>query len=229
MGFLCDESARKTAALSPLCIGSLWVFEHLRPEEVKAIIGIAQPRQYKKRQIIFTQGDPASEMFLVRYGRVKMSRLSSEGNELTLDIMKSGDFVGEQALEESFTYPFTATSIEETLAFSFSKGAFEELILEYPNIGLQLIKKLTRRINWLASRAEIMTSSTLEDRLLKVLSTVALEHGEQSSHGIVIQFPLTHEELSFLVGAHRVSVTKAMKNLKESGKLVQQGKKLSLS
>lgn len=229
MKFLCDEFARKSAVLSPACIGSLVVFEHLRPEEVKALLGIAQLRLYKKREVIFTQGDPAVEMFLVRYGRVKMSRLSSEANELTLDILKAADFMGEQMLDDGSEYPFSATCIEETLVLGFSKAAFEELILEYPNIGLQVIKKLTRRINWLAGRAEIMASSTLEDRLLKVLNTVAREHGEQSSDGVAIQFPLTHEELSFLVGAHRVSITKALKSLKEAGRLVQQGKKILLS
>ncbi|MCC6347703.1 MAG: Crp/Fnr family transcriptional regulator, partial [Nitrospirales bacterium] len=205
-----------------------WVFEHLRPEEIKALIGIAQLRQYRKRQTIFNQGDPAREMFLLRYGRVKLSRYGSEGNEITLDILKAGDFIGEQVLGEEFDYPLTATCIEETLAFGFSKDAFEELILDYPNIGLQVIRKLTRRIDWLSNRAEIMSSSSLEEKLFKVLSTVAREHGVRSSNGVVIQFPLTHEELSFLVGAHRVSITNAIKKLKESGRLVQQGKNLAL-
>jgi CRP/FNR family transcriptional regulator len=39
---------------------------------------------------------------------------------------------------------------------------------------------------------------------------------------------LTHEELSFLVGAHRVSVTKALKALRESGRVIQQGGRLVL-
>ena len=44
-----------------------------------------------------------------------------------------------------------------------------------------------------------------------------------------IQFPLTHEELGFLVGAHRVSITKAMKALKEGGRIVQEGRTLILA
>ncbi len=45
---------------------------------------------------------------------------------------------------------------------------------------------------------------------------------------MIIDFPLTHEELGFLVGAHRVSITRAMKVLKESGKVVREGKTLIL-
>jgi len=61
------------------------------------------------------------------------------------------------------------------------------------------------------------------------LTQVAREHGVESSRGSQIQFPLTHEDLGFLVGAHRVSITKAMKNLKEAGRILQEGRTLILS
>lgn len=73
-----------------------------------------------------------------------------------------------------------------------------------------------------------MSISNLEDRLHGVLVSVAREHGATSSHGLVIQFPLPHEDLSFLVGAHRVSITRAMKSLRESGRIIQQGRTLTL-
>ena len=68
--------------------------------------------------------------------------------------------------------------------------------------------------------------TNLEDRLYHVLSQAAREHGVQERQGYSIQFPLTHEELGFLVGAHRVSVTRAIKSLKETGKIIQTGKTL---
>ncbi len=71
--------------------------------------------------------------------------------------------------------------------------------------------------------------SFLEDRLSQVLTQVAREHGVKSPRGAQIQFSLTHEVLGFLVGAHRVSIAKAMKNLKESGRILQKGPSLILS
>ncbi len=70
--------------------------------------------------------------------------------------------------------------------------------------------------------------TNLEDRLYRVLMNVAREHGIRSSDGFTIQFPLTHEDLSFLTGAHRVSITRAMKSLKEAGKIIQKGRTLTL-
>lgn len=228
MGCICDDLAGENAALAPTCIGHLWIFEHLKPPEVEALVAAALRRQFKKGQAIFMQGNPAKEMFLVKAGRVKLSKYTEDGNELTLDIRKAGDFLGEQVLNEEFDYPLTATCIEDSLACGFSREAFEKLVLGYPNIGLQVIKNLTQRIEWLTSRAETMTSSNLEERLYRVLTTVAREHGVRDRKETAIRFPLTHEELSFLVGAHRVSITRAMKSLKEAGKIIQEGRTLIL-
>lgn len=80
----------------------------------------------------------------------------------------------------------------------------------------------------LTSRVGSMSLGSLEERLYSVLNAVAREHGRESPEGYVIQFPLTHEDLGFLVGAHRVSITRAMKELKQSGRIVSQGKTMLL-
>ncbi|MCC6347031.1 MAG: Crp/Fnr family transcriptional regulator [Nitrospirales bacterium] len=228
MGFLCEEIARKSASVSPVTFGNLWVFEHLSSLELKALADASLRRQYKKGQSIFMEGDPAHEMYLLKYGRTKLIKHTREGNEITLDIRKAGDFIGEQVLNEEFEYPLTSVCVEDTFVCSFSKESFEKLVLQHPNVGLQVIKNLTSRIEWLTNRAETMSSPTIEEKIIGVLSSVAKEHGVKDSNTVVIQFPFTHEELSFLVGAHRVSITRALKHLKESGRLALQGKNLVL-
>jgi CRP-like cAMP-binding protein len=229
MGCLCELEADGEQPLSPTCIGHLWVFENLPPEELAALIKNALRRIYQKGHEVFSQGKKADRMFLIKAGRVKLSKLTETGNEFTLDIRKAGDFLGENMLLEDTLYPLTATCLEETLVCGFDKAGFENLVLENPNVGLQVIKNLSKRIDWLTSRVGSLSLSNLEDRLYNVLVNVAKEHGVKDRKDYIIQFPLTHEELSFLVGAHRVSITKAMKSLKESGKIVQKGRSLIIS
>jgi CRP/FNR family cyclic AMP-dependent transcriptional regulator len=229
MGCTCNDLIGPGVSASPTCIGHLWVFENLRAEEMAALVQAAQRKTVKKGQEVFSQGDPANQMFLLKAGRVKLSKITAEGNEITLDIRKAGDFLGENMLIEDAAYPLTALCLEDTLICGFTKTGFEQLILENPNIGLQVIKNLSNRINWLTERVGSFSLTNLEDRLYQVLTQVAREHGVKSPRGSQIQFPLTHEELGFLVGAHRVSITKAMKNLKEAGRILQEGRTLILS
>lgn len=228
MGCVCEELAGKDVDLSATCIGDLWIFENLNPEEMGALVQGALRRIYDRDQTVFLQGDPAREMFLLKAGRVKLSKVMEDGTEITLDFRKAGDFLGENMLSEDIEYPVTAWCMERTLICGFEKDRFEKIVLQHPNIGLQVIRNLSNRINWLTTRMGSMSITNLEDRLYGILVSVAREHGAKNSRGFVIQFPLTHEDLSFLVGAHRVSITRAMKHLRESGKIIQVGKTLTL-
>jgi len=228
MACLCEQIAGKDIELSPTCIGHLWIFENLNPEEVKALSSEALRKKSVKGQALFLQGDPADEMFLIKGGRVKLTKVLEDGNELTLDIRKAGDFVGENMFSEESEYPVSAYCLEDTLTCGFSRNQFEKLVLQHPNVGLQIIKNLSERISWLTSRVGSLAVTNVEDRLYRVLSTVAREHGAMTAQGTVIQFPLTHEDLSFLTGAHRVSITRAMKALKLAGKIIHEDKQLIL-
>lgn len=165
-------------------------------------------------------------MFLIKAGRVKLSKVHEDGHEITLDLRKSGDFLGEQMLSEESDYPVSAVCMERTLICGFTRKRFEALVRERPNIGLQVIRNLSERIHLLTDRAGSLSFSNLEDRLYRILVAVAKEHGKRTAGGYAIHFPLTHEELSFLVGAHRVSITRAMGKLRESGRISIEGRTL---
>lgn len=228
MGCLCQEMAGETLELSPVCIGNLWLFENLSGPELQALVKGAMRKLYSRGETVFYQGASADMMFLIKAGRVRLSKVTEAGSEITLDIRKAGDFVGEHVLSEEGEYPFSAACMEDTLICGFTKTDFEALVLAHPNIGLQVIRNMSRRINWLTSRVGSMAASNLEERLYRVLVNVAYEHGEPQSRGFAISFPLTHEDLSFLVGAHRVSITRAMKALSRSGRIIREGKTLIL-
>lgn len=167
-------------------------------------------------------------MFLVKAGRLKLTKATEDGRELILDIRKAGDVIGEAMLSEESDYPVSALCVEDTLVCGFTRGRFEKLVEQHPAIGYQVIRNLSSRVTWLVNRVDGMSESRLEDRLYRVLVTVAREHGRETEAGLVLQFPLTHEELAFLTGSHRVTVTRAMKILRESGRVVQEKGRLVL-
>lgn len=228
MTCLCEHIAGEDIALAPACIGHLWVFQNLAPEDIAALSKEALRKRSVKDETLFRQGDPADEMFLIKGGRIKLSKVRADGGELTLDIRKAGDFVGENMFSEEGDYPVSAYCLEDTLTCGFSRRQFEKLVLQHPNVGLQIIKNLSARIAWLTSRVGSLAVTNIEDRLYRVLASVAREHGIAEARGVVIQFPLTHEDLGFLTGAHRVSITRAMKALRSAGKIVLEDRKLIL-
>ncbi len=223
---LCAQLAGGQMQLSPTCLGHLWIFANLSPTEMAALAQAAQRRRYQRGETIFAQGEPARRMFLLKAGRVKLCKVTGEGNEVILDIRGAGDFLGEGMLTSEEDFPLAAVCLEESLTCGFTRQGFEALVLQHPNIGLQVIRNLSQRIDSLTQRVGSLSATHLEERLHQVLWQVAREHGRPAGEGRELAMPFTHEELSFLVGAHRVSITRAMKGLRQAGLVIQRGKSL---
>ena len=188
---LCEKNAGKDIDLSPTCIEHLWIFQNLEAEEIEALSREALRKKSITGQALFLQGDPTDEMFLIKGGLVKLSKVLEDGTELTLDIRKAGDFVGENMFSEEGQYPVSAYCLEDTLTCGFSRSQFEELVLQHPKVGLQIIKNLSERITWLTMRVGSLAGTNVEDQLYGVLTSVAKELRAQNPQGLVIQFPLT--------------------------------------
>jgi len=199
--------------------------EGLTAEEVRFLSHRSVERSFQSGEAVFLQGDRSDSLFLILAGRIKLSKVLEDGSEILLDIRGAGDFIGEYVFSRHCSdSPASAWCMEPCRLSEFTQDLFEEITGERPNIGIQVIRRLGRQIASLTSRVGSMSIPRLEDRLYKVLADLAREHGTLEERGYVIAFPVTHEELSFLVGAHRVSITKALKSLKDAGYIIQEGR-----
>jgi CRP/FNR family transcriptional regulator, cyclic AMP receptor protein len=89
----------------------------------------------------------------------------------------------------------------------------------WPQLGLELFARGTRRAHWLAVALAISHHPRVDDRLLLTLWQVAERWGRVRPGGISIPLPLSHERLASLVGAHRPAVTTAMGELTRAGRI----------
>ena len=87
----------------------------------------------------------------VEISQQRAFKVTEDGSEVTLDFRKAGDFVGENMLTEDLVYPFNAWCIEDVITCGLSKNQFQDIILKYPEIGLQIIKSMSEKISWLTN------------------------------------------------------------------------------
>ena len=212
--------------VSKFCFRNLWMFDGLQEENLKLIDSFCHCRQYPSGQAVFLQGDTAEKMFLIKAGRIKLSKILSNGREIILDFRKENDILGENMLSGEQNYPVSAWAVEKTMICDFSHQEFKKLITHHPEISFKIIQNMSIKIASLTDRIGHIGVNNIEDRLYKILKNIAEGSVQDDSDKLAIQFPLTHEELGFLIGAHRVSVTRAMKILTESGKIIRQDRSI---
>lgn len=224
----CEKNKITGAFWSNACIGELWLFEGLSLDDLLALASKAVRSVYQAGQTVFVQGERAQSIFLIKTGHIRLSRTMQNGAEVILDIRKPGDCLGEYILndlEEEYHYPVSAWCMEDVVICGFTKSIFEELVLTHPSIGLKIIRNMAGRIAHLTERLDAMSQCHLEEKLFGVLLNVAREHGfVDEAGGYRLEMPLTHEDIGFLIGAHRVSVTRIMKRLKETGRISHAGR-----
>ncbi len=216
----CDDFVSSNSSVSSVCLKDLHVFDGISESDFNRFGSIGVRKFFRPGEALFVQGDPVNEIFAVKSGRIRLSKVLEDGTEITLDYRMAGDLVGEEAFSHSINYPLTAWAMEEAMTCGFRVSDFNQLILDNPDLGLKLIGNMSNRILSLNARLGSATAGSLDDRVFQVLSNMASEHGRKTSKGYSIAFPLTHEELSYLVGAHRVSITKALKRLRSIGKVI---------
>jgi CRP/FNR family transcriptional regulator len=227
----CNRGAKgNDGSWSSMCVGELWLFSGLREEELAALSRSLVRHSFGPGEAVFRQGDRAESMFLIKSGRIRLGRVMENGAEVIMDIRKPGDCLGEYILndmESSGLYPVTALCMDRVLTCGFTRRGFEDTVLACPMVGLTVIRNMAARISSLNERIEAMSQTQLEEKIHAVLLNVAKAHGSRVKEGSWrLEMPLTHEDLGFLVGAHRVSVTRIMKRLRAAGRIVQDGKAL---
>ncbi len=102
---------------------------------------------YRKSEIIFEQGSPGSEMFLIRKGKIRLSVKQGELKEVVLAILNPGDFFGEMALLDDSPRSATASSLEDDAElFVLDRVKFLFIVRQQPEFALSLMHALCQRV-----------------------------------------------------------------------------------
>ncbi|OEH85917.1 cAMP-binding protein [Desulfuribacillus stibiiarsenatis] len=201
------------------------IFSELTEEGLSEISELVLVRKYKKRQIMFVEGEPGEAIHFVINGKVKLSKSTADGRELILGIRQSGDTFAEVVLFDGGTYPATAEAIEDSEAGLIRNKDIDQLVRNNSSIAIALIKTMSRRLRLFQQQ---MRDLALKDTLGSMVSTLqrlAKEHGIDTPEGLLIDLSLTHQELANFIGTSRESVNRLLSDLKKSNVIsVDKGK-----
>ncbi len=206
------------------------IFNGLSKDEMEFIDHVSIMKHYDKRQPIFLPRDPSDRVFLLKKGRVKITRLSEEGKELILAVLDTGEIFGEMALFDSDSRTSMAETLEDAYICEISKRDFEDLVKKKPELALRLTKLIGFRRRQLEMKIEDLIFKNVFARLAQVLLNLLKKYGVQRPEGQLINLKLTHAELANLIGATRETTTLYLNQLRDEGILdFQQRKILILS
>jgi len=175
--------------------------------------GIRKVVQYKKGQVIFSQGDAAPDVRYVQKGVVKVSVLSQIGKEAVVAMLAEGDFFGEGIMAGQTVRMATATAATACSVMLLDKGAMDGLLRDEPTFAARFLSHmLARNIRIEADLVDQLFNSS-EKRLARALLLLA-RYGQAHS----AQVPrIAQETLAEMIGTTRSRVNFFMNKFRKLG------------
>jgi CRP/FNR family cyclic AMP-dependent transcriptional regulator len=201
------------------CLSEVDLFADLTPEEIAALDAMAPARTFRNGELIFSQSQPVTALFILKAGRVRIFRVTEDGKALTMAILAPGAVFGEMLLVGQRMYDNYAEAIENTAICQLSVRDVERHMLSDPRIAIRISRILGEQVVRLEER---LTDLALRPLLARVASTlVRLSESQRRSRIGHVTIRLTHDQLAGLLGATRESTSKTMADLATRGLIRQ--------
>jgi CRP/FNR family transcriptional regulator, cyclic AMP receptor protein len=197
------------------------LFAHVVESDLEQIASHLIERRYPRNTTIVEEGLAGDYMYIIREGRVKVTKLSEDGREKILEFLEAGAFVGEMALLERAPRSASVKTLSAVRLLALSRNDFLSLLRRSPDLGLAVIEVLCGRLRTQNEQASALSFQRVKDRTKGLLQRLARsEHGE----GTLSTPTLTHQQIADMIGTSRETVTRVVKELKQEGWLDQEGK-----
>lgn len=205
------------------------LFSSLSRKQRNIIQSSCRSINFSKESIILNQGEDSSDLYVILSGKAKVSLINEEGREIILDILSKGDFFGELSLFDRMPRSATVIATANTDIIMLQRGAFIKIIKENPDITVNLLTVMARRLRNADERIETLAFVDVYGRVAKILIDMAKNKGKPLSDGSIKFVRPTHQVIADQIGASREAVTKAIKSLISRGLIIVSGKEITIT
>lgn len=194
-----------------------FLFRHLRPEEMEALLARARVERRKANSVIFRQDSPGYGLMAVLSGRVKISSRAPSGREIVLNIINPGEVFGEIALLDGKARTADAIALSACELLIIDRRDFVPFLQDHPDIAIRLLGILCDRLRRTSEQVQDLLFLDVRGRLAKTLLRLAGTHGRTTPDGRRIDLKFSQRELGSLVGLTRESINKQLRGWQKRG------------
>lgn len=202
------------------------LFSGLSDEELGKIEAVGIVKNYRKGELIFSEGENATGFFVNLSGQVKVYKLSVDGREQILHLIFPTEAFAEAALFTGSTYPAFAEALTQARVLYFPKAQFFGLIQENPQLSLNMIGSLSL---WLRRFVDLVEELSLKDvsaRVSKYLLDMSIRSGRREEEGIVIELEVSKMQLASRLGTISETLSRVFRKLSDREIIRVEGKKI---
>ena len=193
------------------------IFQDLTEAEVDALGKKMPLRNVAAKTVFYTPAEPTEVLFMIKKGRVRLFRLTADGKVITTAILEKGTFFGQLALLGQHLYGNFAEALTDCVICIINRADAKTYLIGDERIAYRIIETLGRRLleveQRLADTALKHVPARVASLLLQLAKNRMRDEGgaENRTAGGAIEINFTHEELAQLLGIHRETISRTLK------------------
>lgn len=152
-----------------------------------------------------------------------MAKVTVDGHQVLARFLEPGECYGIVAAQEKATYPFSVQAVGVCTAVAWNSETLRDLLHRYPGIALNALQVMTEQCQKWQRRYEEMVTACVEQRVAGTVVRLARQAGKRVQSGVLIDLPLSREDLAEMTGTTLYTVSRILSRWKDDG-LVELGR-----
>jgi CRP-like cAMP-binding protein len=204
-------------------LAGITLFAGLSRTQHEALSRIGVRRSFRKGERIFSEGDAGTGFYAVLSGRVKISKVSTEGKEQILHLFGPGESFGEVSVFTGQGFPADAAAALPTTVLFFPRAAFSGLIRQDPALALNMLAQLSQRLRQFAGLIEDLSLKEVPGRLAKYLLYLSGRNRDGA-----VELDLPKGQLAALLGTIPETLSRILAKMNRRGLIRSRGAQIAI-
>lgn len=193
------------------------LFDSLAPAERRGVLALATRRTIARGRALFRQGEPATTLYLIERGYLKLTQLTADGSEVIIRFAGPGAPIGGVAALGGAAYPITATAADTAAIVGWSGTSLAAMLDQHPAIRTNIMREMSTHMGEALMRVGEMATERVTQRIARALLRVAEHCGRATLTTGEIPHSLTRQELAEMAGTTLFSVSRILSEWEAAG------------
>ncbi|CAL8979863.1 cyclic nucleotide-binding domain-containing protein [Rhodoplanes serenus] len=211
------------ATVDPTLVAGVPLFAGMSVQEREALLREAQAVRFPKGATVFQQDTDAHSFFVLLHGRLRVFKLTPNGQQVVVRFVAPGEVFGVAAAIGRTTYPGTAAAVVDSVALQWPSASWSRLVAAHPALALNTLHTVGGRIQEMHTRVVEMSTEQVERRVAHALLRLAHQAGRKVETGVRIDFPISRQDIAEMTGTTLHTVSRIISAWEERG-LVESGR-----
>lgn len=202
---------------------SVSLFQALPEAALTELSALSQPRAVEEGAFFFMQGDAARHMYVLVQGRVKLTQVSLDGQQVGMRMVVPPQmFAGIAILNPPKGYPVSAEAMEDCAGLAWDGNDLRRLADRYPALSFGIMEVMRGFIDEMQSRFRELSTERVERRVARALLRLTTQNGIKLETG-GIEIMLSRQDLAEMSGTTLFSVSRILSEWERQG-LIETGR-----